>query len=240
MNKKSIISMITLLCIFYVTNAQEVKKNILITNSIKTKIKEIIEQEKKENKCKLTDAETKEAFGYFLKKKKITLSSFSVAALSGTKIVDGLYMIIKENKTPQQVYNQLNMDKYGISKEAWTGYTKRYKDTKAVDALKKYIPNNMDTVIETGKKQFGSKVENWLLLEKIIMDFNAKYPKNKNLTLAKKEKKWWSITLKKYKLDPEAYNNILNGITLTHSLSTEDQKIMKEYFKNQKHDKVGK
>jgi hypothetical protein len=235
MNKILLTVAIMLFCCIYVVNAQLSTNHKLSTRAaIARTTKNIIEHEKKENKCKLTDAEMKEALGYFFKKKGITLSSFSVAALSSTKIIDGLYMIIKDKKTPQQVYSKLNMVKYDISKEEWTGYTKRYKDIKAVDRLKKGIPNNMDAIIETGKKQFGSKLEDWLLLEKIIMDFNTKYPKDRSFTLVQKEKKWWSVALKKYKLDAETYDNILNHITLAHSLSTKDQKIMKEYFKNQK------
>jgi len=241
MNKNLLTATIIFFCSMYVVNAQcTTDHKSLARVTIARATKEIIEQEKRENKCKLTDAEMEKTFIYFLKKNKITLSSFSAAALSGNKIVDGLYMVIKDKKMPQEVYQQLDMAKYGISKEVWTTYTKKYKDIKAIDSFKKYIPNNMDIVIETGKKQFGSKVENWLLFEKIIMDFDAKYPKDKNLTLAKKEKNWWAIALKKYKLAPEAYNNILNSITLTDSLSTEDQKIMKEYFKNQNHGKEKK
>ncbi len=70
------------------------------------------------------------------------------------------------------------------------------------------------------------------------MDFDVKFPQDKNLTLTKKEKKWWSIALKKYKLNTEIYDNILSSITLVHSLSAEDQKFMKEYFKSGKYSKL--
>ncbi|MCK4981619.1 MAG: hypothetical protein KAS17_01785, partial [Victivallaceae bacterium] len=124
MNK--ILLTIMFFCCIYVVIAQlTTDHQSSAKTAIARTVKGIIEQEKKANKCKLTDAEMKGALGYFFKKKGITLSSFSVAALSSTKIVDGLYMVIKDKKTPQQIYSQLNMSKYGISKEAWMGYTKR-------------------------------------------------------------------------------------------------------------------
>jgi len=202
--------------------------------AIRRMTRKIIEQEKAENKCKLTDAEIKNAFKYFLKKKKITLASFSKTATSLTRIVEGLYIVVKEKKTPQQVYSQLNMSKYDISREVWIGYTQKYKAIKSIDSLKGNIPNNMDIIIERGKKAFRPKLEDWLLLEKIITYFNAKFPQDKSLSTIEKERKWWAITLKKYKLDTKTYNYILSHITLSRSSSATDKKIMEEYFESLK------
>lgn len=190
----------------------------------------IIEQEKRNNGCKLSDAEMKQAVGYFLEQEGITLSSFSDEILIVNRIIDGLYMVVEDKKRPQYVYNRLAMDKYGISKEMWMGYTKRNKDIESINRLKKLNPDSMDKIIGSAAEWLGPKIENWLLFEKIIMDFDNNFPQAEDLTPGTKEYKWWAITLKKYKLAPKTYHVILDKITLEYSLPAKVERIMEEYF----------
>lgn len=238
MGKISIIALVIFFCGLFlvktlVTSNQQ-RPTATVRSKIDRKTDKIIEQEKRKNGCKLSDEEVKKAFGYFLEQEGITLSSFADAALITTKIVDGLYMVVKDRKRPQYVYEKLAMAQSGISKEQWIGYTKRNKDIESINKLKKIIPDNMDTILGTSVKWFGPKLESWLLFEKIIMDFDQEFPQAENLTSGMKEHQWWAVTLKKYKLAQKNYDNILDMITVDYSLSAKEQKIMKEYFETLK------
>ncbi len=196
--------------------------------TIERRIERIIKQEKKEHDCKLSATEMKRAFGYYLEQNEIILSALERAALIGNNVVDGLYMVVKERKRPQYVYKRLELSKYDISEAAWIFYTKRYKDIESVDKLKRFVL--LDKIISLETERFKSKLENWLLFEKIINDFDHKFPQAGDLTPSVKEYKWWAITLKKYKLSPKTYHDILERITVEYSLRPEEQKIMEEYF----------
>jgi hypothetical protein len=206
------------------------------TNGTTKLIREIIENEKKVNKCKLSDDEIKNAMSYIFEKNDIALKSFSKAAESGEKIVKGLYMVVDKKQAPSEVYKQLNMQSSNISTEIWDSYVKTYKTPAQIKKLDDMIPRSMDVIINSGKDQLGKLIEDWLLFRKILIIFDKQYPDEKGLSEREKEKKWWHVSLAKYDLKEEQKNIISNMITVSQALSSNDAKHMEIFFKNKLED----
>mgnify|MGYP001028830238 CR=1 FL=1 len=193
---------------------------------ISRKADEIREKEKMKYSCKLSDREAYEALSFYLNTKKITLESFRKIADQGSKIVEGLYMVVEKKMPASKVFEKLQMSKYDITKQTWDSYVIKYTSLEKVKKLEQMIPNNMDVVINSGKHVFALNIENWLLEQYILSTDRSKEKK----TDQEKINFFWSNVLKKYDFDDAMKNKLITLLSKKANFSLAESESWKKYF----------
>jgi len=210
------------------------KPNILIKNdNAKILAVKIVNNQILESKCSFTDVEKHDALSFFLEKKGVTLKSFNKINAMGSTLIKGLELLLSTNKSKEQVFSELNMNDNGITLIVWNTYTKKYNTEDSIVRLKKMLPNNMDSIVNTDRKGFGDLLERLYLDQKIIGYFDRANPTMINTSNIVKQKSWWETKLKDYSMDKQKEDEVLYYILSTSSfnkLSSRNLKIMHDYL----------
>ena len=215
-------------CLFFATfMLYSIDKNTLLE-----KAEMIREKEKMKYSCKLSDDESYKALQVFLDYKKVTLKTFEKIVERMSKIVQGLYLVIEKKSSSSQAYENLQLSKYNITKETWNHYVTKYDSQEKIDDLKRMIPNNMDIIINSGKKVFALGVENWLLEQYILKKADNSNATMTSTTNQDKIKLFWKKILENYNFDETTKKELLSILSKESNFTSEESEMRKKHFKD--------
>lgn len=198
--------------------------------AIQKKISQIIVNEKNLYNINQSGDDVKKATIFYLEQNGITLGKMLDVAKQGKLIIAGLELVVMQQENPAAVYKKLNMELHGINQASWNYYQKNYSSPKEIMSLEKMVPDTMDKIIDNGMQLFKDNLCNWLLFRKIIIEYDTMFTQSTEIDSFEKEQIWWSITIKKYKLEPHIEQAILRRLTLSDTLSKHDAELMTAFF----------
>lgn len=180
--------------------------------------------------CELTNEELIAATKFDLMQKNISLSTFSDLANKTHILVKALKQIVLQGAKPDIVFIEMELERYGISKENWNYYSKNYKTVEKIAKLKEMIPDNENKIVEQFSEQLKPLLEEYLLEMKIITNFDNKNPGKLHLPQEEKLFLWWKETLIKYDIKAEHREIIIQVLSQGSQLPPQDQKYWHSFF----------
>ncbi|MBE6372035.1 MAG: hypothetical protein E7055_08165 [Lentisphaerae bacterium] len=141
-----------------------------------------------EYSCVLTDREAEDAAVQLCRLEGLSVKSFEKAAIAMEVLIKGLRAVVEQKRKPDEVYESLQMKKYNISPANWSYYLKKYRTSKAIARLEKWIPNNEQIIIRSLAKNYRRIIERWLLEQKILIISSRSTP---NVSDEQKIRSWW-------------------------------------------------
>ena len=183
--------------------------------------------------CRLSAEEAEEAARQEFRLKGITVESFAKTAECMRILVKGLRAVVEQHQEPDAVYKSLQMEKHRISSGNWAYYLKKYQTPESISNLEKAIPDNEQTIIRSMAKAVAPLLETWLLEQKIIRDFDRRYPQKKDLPVEEKLRSWWEQELRKYPGIEGRDKTIILGILSRRSFFPDKEvEFWKRHFKS--------
>lgn len=182
--------------------------------------------------CVLTKREAEEAASQLYRLEGLSLNSFAHVAGSMEILIKGLRAVVERHQKPDKIYRSLQLEKYNISQDNWSYYLNKYKSSEAIARFEKWVPNNERIIIESLAKSFKPIIEQWLLEQKILMEFSHKNP-DQNLSEDQMIRAWWKQKLKKQvRLNETDKKTLLEILSRRAMISSKQIEFWKKYFKN--------
>lgn len=170
---------------------------------------EILQKEIIRNSCVLTREETEAAVKIYFEAEKITAENFSSAAAMMRKLTEGLRLVAEKEASPETVYSELNLARYGITEGNWTFYVRRYDTVPKIASLEQWIPDNADVIMKSACTQYKPMMEKFLLEQFVLCDFDAGNPTLTALPESRKTALWWTKRLDDYNLSQKDKEKII-------------------------------
>jgi hypothetical protein len=208
--------------------------NVLLAQKTDDRIIQLVKKGKTEVlssfNIMLTDTEVIEITRMELEKDGVSVESFSDAIKCTRQLIKALSQVI-DGKNSKQVYQDLNLKGQGITEDNWSYYVKNYQTKEKIQKLEETIPDTNEKLIYQLSNQYRQMIENYLLHEVIIMDFDSSNPTMKSLDFREKISSWWKTRLTKYDLSEKEKETVLRYLSWPPFIPREEKKDWSKYFK---------
>ncbi len=181
---------------------------------------------------KLTDKEVFDITKMELKKKKgISVEALSEANKRTRRLIEALRQVVEKKADSQKVYLDMNLKDYGYTDGNWSYYLKNYQTEEKIKKLEETIPDTGAKLLGQLSGQYRLVIENYLLNELIIKDFDSANPTKTSMEFYLKISSWWKTRLEKYDLPEEDKQTVLRYLSWPPVVPREEKKDWNEYFK---------
>ena len=180
---------------------------------------------------KLTDKEVFDITTMELKKKGISVGKFSKANECMRRLVEALNQVVEKKLDAQKVYRDMGLKYHGYTDGNWSYYVKNYQTKEKIKELEDSIPDTGAKLVAQLSGQYRRMIENYLLNELIIKDFDSANPTKTSMEFYLKISSWWKTRLEKYDLPEEDKQTVLRYLSWPPVVPREEKKDWNEYFK---------
>lgn len=185
--------------------------------------------------CKLSDNEAYEIFEFQLKKEGITPETLKHELEKLKRIKEGLKLVVFEKKSPNQIYEKLNLNADGISIDNWNYYVKTYDTlTKIRDLekdIEKFIASDWSSLVKKGMREFSDIIEIWILGEYILNLSSSKRTAKGKISNKEILSLWWEQELKNYKLSDIEYKTLNSLLSKSFNFSKTETQLWRKFLK---------
>ena len=153
------------------------KPTVKIAADVK-KVNAIFEQQKKAFACAITDEEMEGAAKRFIKANPIVLDSPQDPTRSNRILIPALRKLGGNMENADKVFQEMELDKKGVSKFYWDFCLKQYSSEEKIKAFETQTPKNQEEldkkIVQMSLTMKGFQ-EAGLLCMRILIDYNMKH-----------------------------------------------------------------